>query len=584
MHMIKSKKKMTALALSLLLVLVAFLPLLSTNAQAATEMTSIGLAEHGLMAYRDGWVYNYGSTGQTTSNGTRMSDCSGLIYAYFLDNGTTGPRVVSQQAAASVQSGNLDAIPRIHGLLLSTSNYDHVGIYIGDGQIVDNSTYGVDMCIGSIYSRGWLQWHMMDAGVKYPVSGFYAFDGKMYHYSNRQYDINTTVTNNGVTYQIGADGIVCDSNGNAIPVDTSMPNTGYAKPEAVADVPSNIPENSEKATVIGSSVRVRSEASTTASVVTTLSMNSTIYLTGQVDGEYVSGDNGRASSIWYQCSTGSGLSGYITSVYVDTQSVEVPNGNTPSNDNLTAPAIAFGDNAITITAAPDSAVIYYTTDGTTPSESNGSIYVGALSNPLYTTYKAIAVNGGQSSPVSVLSILSTGDAFKDLSCGEWYYDYVNSAVKNKFFSGYGDNTFRPDKGITRAEFIQVLANYAGVDTAQYTENDFTDVNGGWYNGAISWAASKEIVSGRADGSFAPDQLITRQEMCVIITKLLDISMDGSCSVYDDEDDIDSWALDAVYACRYYGLMEGNEHNCFDPDGVATRSHVSKIITLINERF
>ena len=55
----------------------------TTVSAASAELTSIGLAEHALKAYRDGWQYSYGAYGNFNSNGVRASDCSGLIYSYF---------------------------------------------------------------------------------------------------------------------------------------------------------------------------------------------------------------------------------------------------------------------------------------------------------------------------------------------------------------------------------------------------------------------------------------------------------------------------------------------------------------------
>ena len=71
-----------------LAVLLASIAGLGQSARAAGTPTSIGLAEHGLMAYRDNWQYVYGGKGgDTDGDGLRESDCAGLIYAYFKDIG-----------------------------------------------------------------------------------------------------------------------------------------------------------------------------------------------------------------------------------------------------------------------------------------------------------------------------------------------------------------------------------------------------------------------------------------------------------------------------------------------------------------
>ena len=69
---------------ALILICSTVLPNTGTTVSAASaELTSIGLAEHALKAYRDGWQYSYGAYGNFSSNGVRASDCSGLIYSYF---------------------------------------------------------------------------------------------------------------------------------------------------------------------------------------------------------------------------------------------------------------------------------------------------------------------------------------------------------------------------------------------------------------------------------------------------------------------------------------------------------------------
>ena len=69
---------------ALILICSTVLPNTGTTVSAASaELTSIGLAEHALKAYRDGWQYSYGAYGNFNSNGVRASDCSGLIYSYF---------------------------------------------------------------------------------------------------------------------------------------------------------------------------------------------------------------------------------------------------------------------------------------------------------------------------------------------------------------------------------------------------------------------------------------------------------------------------------------------------------------------
>lgn len=573
---LKTPKKTKYISMLLVLAMIAsvIISLPSLQVKASSELTSIALAEYGLQAYRDGWIYNYGSKGEASSSGTRMSDCSGLIYAFFTDNGTTGPRRASEQTAASVHyHEDINTIPRIHGLLVSNNNDDHIGIYIGNNIAVDNSDYGTNMRYGDISGRDWIYWNMLDAGVKYPTNGFYAFDGNMYHYTDRQYDINTTIEYDGITYSIGSDGIICDLDGNPIPVDPSMPNDGYASAQQLPAGPK--PEGTITAEINATNVRMRLEASTSSAVVAMLSKGNMIYVYESVQGENIISE-GTASTTWYKCITPSGKVGYITSHYVTIKE------ETPAA--LTAPSMSYKDSILTMTANNENVAIYYTVDGTVPSESNGYIYTDPIVSPYFTTYRAVAIDAGRQSTVSSASVFSNGKMFTDITNDQWYYEYVEQALNQGIFSGYDNYLFMPDKGITRAEFVTVLANASNADLSGYTDTAFVDVNEtDWFVKAVAWSADQGIVHGVTASTFVPNQIITREEMCVILARFIKLNSTSS-EKFSDDASISDWAKDAVYACRESGIIAGGDNNTFAPKSPATRAQVSKILINYMEHF
>jgi Cell wall-associated hydrolases (invasion-associated proteins) len=565
------------------------LPMQAIPANAASPVTSIMLAEHGLNAYNDKWVYNYGSAGQKNSSGKRQSDCSGLIYAFFTDNKISGaPRSASAQANASVQSGNINTIPRIHGLLLTISGYSHVGIYLGNNKGVDNRNYNKNMvyenAVGS--TIGWVKWHMLDAGMQYPTKGFYAFNGKMYYYVDRQYAVNTTITYNNITYKIGSDGIVCDSAGKAIAVNNKLPNEGFspAKP-----VNSSVPTPTGKAsTITVDSVNLRSKPNTTSSVVTVLYKNTTVYVTDTVSGTKVS-DEGKTSNQWYACTTASGQSGYVSSVYValggDANSTPAPSSlpnPTPQHrpDLINAPTFKYSGGALKMTSSTDGAAIYYTTNGSTPSEANGTLYAKPLTLKKGKTFKAVAVKDNYYSAVTTKTILSSGVSFTDISPGAWYFSYVDKAVAAGIFSGNGNGTFAPTKNITRAEFLTVLANMSGEKLSNYSSNSgFSDVSqNAWYAKVVTWGVKKGYILGNGNGKFAPEATLTRQQMCLILQRYAGLS--GSSKIsnkFNDHHKIDSYAVKAVYKCRDLGIVSGKGGNLFAPQDPATRSEIAALM-------
>ena len=582
-----NRKRVRPLALILafvsLLTLYYHAPELSIETQAAGNLTSIGLAEFGIQAKKDNWKYVYGAQGERV-NGRRQSDCSGLIHAYFTDNGVGSgyaPRNVTRQVENSVLHGAMDTLPRVHGALVTYNNNDHVGIYIGNGIEVDNSHPGPggDMHIGEVSYKGWVKWHLLDAGIKYPKSGFYAFNGNMYHYSDFQYDVNTSITNNGTTYTIGEDGIVKDSSGKAIPVDSSMPNSGFFPASDVSFQKSFTPPAGTVPTAVAADgVKLYSQASP-SNPVADLPIGSTVYvnLNSKTEGESFT-TQGKTSNIWYQATTKSGQQGYISSIFT---SAYVPIETKPPVEDkpVYAPSIAVGsDYRVYMGNGNQEARIYYTTDCTDPTPSNGLIYDNPLVNFDGTTYRAITVHGDKVSTPTTLTVIANGTIFTDLTTDEWYYRFVEESILREYFAGNGDETFGPNNGITRAEFVTVLAKASGDDLSGYTSTSFSDVPNEWYLKFIAWSQDQKLVAGYSNNTFRPNALITREEMCVILAKYLGFDTGESLQTnFSDNGQISDWARTAVKLCNEAGIVNGKGNHRFAPLDSATRAETSTML-------
>ena len=99
--------------------------------------------------------------------------------------------------------------------------------------------------------------------------------------------------------------------------------------------------------------------------------------------------------------------------------------------------------------------------------------------------------------------------FTDVKADAWYYEAVQYVYEKELFAGVTTTTFEPDAPMTRAMLVSVLWRLEGRPEASGV-NPFSDVQDGkWYTSGVLWAASKEIVSGFPNGTFAPDDSITR---------------------------------------------------------------------------
>ncbi len=173
-------------------------------------------------------------------------------------------------------------------------------------------------------------------------------------------------------------------------------------------------------------------------------------------------------------------------------------------------------------------------------------------------------------------------SFTDVASDAWYYEEISFVIEHGLFSGTGPDTFEPDRNMTRDMFVTVLARLSGADLSTFNAPAFIDVQGNaWYAAAVAWAADYGIVDGLGDGRFAPDEEITREQMCTLLIRYAAKSgiqlMDaGNAAVFDDEGAISGWSLENVNMARQTGLIEGKANNCFDPRGVLTRAEAATI--------
>lgn len=116
----------------------------------------------------------------------------------------------------------------------------------------------------------------------------------------------------------------------------------------------------------------------------------------------------------------------------------------------------------------------------------------------------------------------TSSVFTDMETDRWSYDEVQYLVAKKIISGYEDGSFKPQNKITRAEFIKMISSTFDFEyTAAEGENTFADISGyDWYYGDVITAYNNKIVYGDEYGKFNPNEQITRQEMAAILYRAI----------------------------------------------------------------
>lgn len=115
------------------------------------------------------------------------------------------------------------------------------------------------------------------------------------------------------------------------------------------------------------------------------------------------------------------------------------------------------------------------------------------------------------------------NGFSDVPAGKWYAVAVSTLANAGAIKGYSNGTFQPGKPINRAEFVTILTGIYGVNTSKGMP--FADVGSAWCHDAVATAYANGWVGGYADGTFHPNQTITRAEAVSILNRVLGRSCD-----------------------------------------------------------
>ena len=173
------------------------------------------------------------------------------------------------------------------------------------------------------------------------------------------------------------------------------------------------------------------------------------------------------------------------------------------------------------------------------------------------------------------------EPFADVADTAWYADAVQYVYENGMMNGTSATAFSPDATTTRAMIVTILYRLEGEPAAE--ASGFTDVAANaYYADAVAWAQANDIVNGVSATSFAPDNVITREQMARILYrhahyKRSDISAPNSLNAFADASQISSYAVAAMQWANGNGLINGVTGTTLAPQGSATRAQVATIL-------
>ena len=165
--------------------------------------------------------------------------------------------------------------------------------------------------------------------------------------------------------------------------------------------------------------------------------------------------------------------------------------------------------------------------------------------------------------------------------GHWAEGYVEKLARQDIIKGKSETNFAPDDCVTRAELVTLLYRLSGAEE-EYETSRFNDVKeDDWYMHAVSWAKEKNIASGMGENEFRPNEYVNREQTAVFIIRFCEY-MGYSFNhtdemVFTDKSVFSDWAESFILKAQIYGIINGFEDNSFAPQATTTRAQTAKML-------
>lgn len=171
--------------------------------------------------------------------------------------------------------------------------------------------------------------------------------------------------------------------------------------------------------------------------------------------------------------------------------------------------------------------------------------------------------------------------FGDVEADNWFYEAVKYVFDNGMIDGTSKVTFSPYTATTRGMIVTILYRLEGTPSTPLFE--FDDVpQEMYYADAVSWGATNEIANGYGDGTFGPDDVITREQFACILYRYAqwkgyDVSVRSDLSDFTDLDEVSGYAVEAMQWANGAGIINGIDSVTLSPQGSALRAEAAAIL-------
>ncbi|MCL1873503.1 MAG: S-layer homology domain-containing protein, partial [Clostridiales bacterium] len=225
-------------------------------------------------------------------------------------------------------------------------------------------------------------------------------------------------------------------------------------------------------------------------------------------------------------------------------------------NSITAVTLKAGDNLIEV---------YYLDDGPESGKTGAS-------------------QGTTAPSASIEQTSPTGDAGNEPVSGSRIKEILETDAHIPYITGYPDKTVRPDATMTRADVAMIFWRLLRTpEKNDAVANSFSDIkNGIWYSQAVNYLAKTGFLQGYPDGSFKPDQMITRAEFTAITARFDDLLTGISASFSDVPES--HWAYQQINSAFSKGWLTGYEGGIFRPSAFISRGEAVTIVNRMLERI
>ncbi|WP_226546283.1 S-layer homology domain-containing protein [Bacillus thuringiensis] len=165
--------------------------------------------------------------------------------------------------------------------------------------------------------------------------------------------------------------------------------------------------------------------------------------------------------------------------------------------------------------------------------------------------------------------------FKDVPANHWSYKAIMDLQERNIVAGYGNGIFGFGDSITRGQVARLIYAYLKPADELNTPNPFTDIEGHMFEKEILSLSKTGIMSGFGDGTFGPDNILTREQLAAVLTRAFNLKATSTTTFKDVNKNY--WATNAISALQESKITAGTGDNMFEPKSIVTREQYAQFL-------